>query len=634
MFHEFALEHAWLIPLLPAIAFVIIGMVIRPFGKLSAATAITMSFISFLLALGVAWSVVNMGITVENPFVQRIPWMHIGSVQVDMGVLIDPLTAMMLVVVSTVSMLVQIYSVGYMEGDPGYGRFFSFLSLFAASMLGLVLAVNFLEMYVFWELVGLCSYLLIGFYYHRISAREAAKKAFITTRVGDFGLLLGILLLQITFGTLDFIALKEIIPAYILAAGTGFMTVVALLIFIGPIGKSGQFPLHVWLPDAMEGPTPVSALIHAATMVVAGVYLVARAYFMFTELPLVMNFIAWLGAFTAFFAASIAFTQRAIKRILAYSTISQLGYMMLALGVGSLTASMFHLMTHAFFKALLFLCAGAVMHAMNDEADIFKMGGLRKRMPVTFATMTIGVLAISGLPPFAGFFSKDEILGAAAAVSTPLYVLATLTAFMTAFYMARLLFVAFMGEPADEDCKAHEVSWFMRVPLIILAVLAVVSGLWGHLAGFGDWVRFGAPEHGGIDLTIAAVSTVLSLAALWLAWNIYVTKRWSSDAIAKKFGVLYTLSFHKYYIDEFYALLTKYLVDGVGKILYWIDIYIVDGVVNSLAYFVGFCSRLFTKAQTGQAQQYVAVFFCGVILLVAYSLFYAHRILVLLGGAF
>ena len=634
MFHEFALEHAWLIPLLPAIAFVIIGMVIRPFGKLSAATAITMSFISFLLALGVAWSVVNMGITVENPFVQRIPWMHIGSVQVDMGVLIDPLTAMMLVVVSTVSMLVQIYSVGYMEGDPGYGRFFSFLSLFAASMLGLVLAVNFLEMYVFWELVGLCSYLLIGFYYHRISAREAAKKAFITTRVGDFGLLLGILLLQITFGTLDFIALKEIIPAYILAAGTGFMTVVALLIFIGPIGKSGQFPLHVWLPDAMEGPTPVSALIHAATMVVAGVYLVARAYFMFSELPLVMNFIAWLGAFTAFFAASIAFTQRAIKRILAYSTISQLGYMMLALGVGSLTASMFHLMTHAFFKALLFLCAGAVMHAMSDEADIFKMGGLRKRMPVTFATMTIGVLAISGLPPFAGFFSKDEILGAAAAVSTPLYVLATLTAFMTAFYMARLLFVAFMGEPANPDCKAHEVSWFMRVPLIILAALAVVSGLWGHLAGFGDWVRFGAPEHGGIDLTIAAVSTVLSLAALWLAWNIYVTKRWSSDAIAKKFGVLYTLSFHKYYIDEFYALLTKYLVDGVGKILYWIDIYIVDGVVNSLAYFVGFCSRLFTKAQTGQAQQYVAVFFCGVILLVAYSLFYAHRILVLLGGAF
>ena len=634
MFHEFALEHAWLIPLLPAIAFVIIGMVIRPFGKLSAATAITMSFISFLLALGVAWSVVNMGITVENPFVQRIPWMHIGSVQVDMGVLIDPLTAMMLVVVSTVSMLVQIYSVGYMGGDPGYGRFFSFLSLFAASMLGLVLAVNFLEMYVFWELVGLCSYLLIGFYYHRISAREAAKKAFITTRVGDFGLLLGILLLQITFGTLDFIALKEIIPAYILAAGTGFMTVVALLIFIGPIGKSGQFPLHVWLPDAMEGPTPVSALIHAATMVVAGVYLVARAYFMFSELPLVMNFIAWLGAFTAFFAASIAFTQRAIKRILAYSTISQLGYMMLALGVGSLTASMFHLMTHAFFKALLFLCAGAVMHAMSDEADIFKMGGLRKRMPVTFATMTIGVLAISGLPPFAVFFSKDEILGAAAAVSTPLYVLATLTAFMTAFYMARLLFVAFMGEPANPDCKAHEVSWFMRVPLIILAALAVVSGLWGHLAGFGDWVRFGAPEHGGIDLTIAAVSTVLSLAALWLAWNIYVTKRWSSDAIAKKFGVLYTLSFHKYYIDEFYALLTKYLVDGVGKILYWIDIYIVDGIVNSLAYFVGFCSKLFTRAQTGQAQQYVAVFFCGVILLVAYSLFYAHKILVLLGGAF
>ena len=631
MFYEFALEHAWLIPLLPAIAFVIIGMLTRSYGKLSAFIAVCMSTISFLLSSGVTYAVVNNGITVEMPFVQKLSWMSIGSVDITMGVLIDPLTAMMLMVVSTVSLLVQIYSCGYMKGDSGYGRFFSFLSLFAASMLGLVLAVNFLQMYVFWELVGLCSYLLIGFYYYKISAREAAKKAFMTTRVGDFGLLLGILLLQINFGTLDFMALKEIIPAHIMSAGTGLMTIIALLIFVGPIGKSGQFPLHVWLPDAMEGPTPVSALIHAATMVVAGVYLVGRAFFMFNELPTVMTFIAWVGGFTAFFAASIAFTQTAIKRILAYSTISQLGYMMLALGVGSLTASFFHLMTHAFFKALLFLCAGAVMHAMADEANIFKMGGLKNKMPITFATMTIGVLAIAGIPPFAGFFSKDEILGAAAAVSTPLYILATLTAFMTAFYMARLLFVTFFGQPASEESyeHAHEASWFMLIPLIVLGALAVVSGLWGHIYSFGEWVRFGAAHEAGIDMFIAVSSTILSLVAFGIAWNIYVTKKWSSDVIAEKCGILYKLSYNKFYIDEIYAALIKVAVDGVAKVFYWIDIYIVDGIINGLAGLVGGISAMLSKAENGQAQHYAGFFICGVVILVAYSLYY----LAVLGGA-
>lgn len=632
MFNEYALQHAWLIPLLPAVAFLIIGMVTRAYGKLSAAIAIAMSAVSFTLAIGVTSAVVTNGITVDAPFVQQATWMHIGSLSISMGVLVDPLTAMMLMVVTTVSLLVQIYSCGYMKGDPGYGRFFAFLSLFAASMLGLVIAVNFLQMYVFWELVGLCSYLLIGFYYYKISAREAAKKAFITTRVGDFGLLLGILLLQINFGTLDFISLKEIIPGYIMIAGTGMLTFIALLIFVGPIGKSGQFPLHVWLPDAMEGPTPVSALIHAATMVVAGVYLVGRSFFLFSQLPAVMTVIAWLGAFTALFAASIAVTQRAIKRILAYSTISQLGYMMLALGVGSLTASFFHLMTHAFFKALLFLCAGAVMHAMCDEADIFKMGGLRKKMPVTFAAMTIGVLAIAGIPPFAGFFSKDEILAAAAAVSTPLYLIATLTAFMTAFYMVRLLFVAFFGEPDNQERydHAHEVSWFMRLPLLVLSVLAVVSGLWGHWAGFGQWVRFGAAHEAGIDMAIAVSSTVLSLVAFALAWNIYVAKKWSSDALAEKCGVLYKLSYNKFYIDEIYAALIKVFVDGVAKVFYWIDIYIVDGVINGLAALVGGISSGLSKLENGQAQCYAGAFICGVLALVGYSLYYLAG----LGGAF
>lgn len=636
MFNEFALEHAWLIPLLPALAFVVIGMVTRSYGRLSAAIAVSMSALSFLLAAGTALAVVEGNITVEAPFIQKVSWFHIGIVQIDMGVLVDPLTAMMLMVVTTVSLLVQIYSCGYMKGDPGYGRFFAFLSLFAGSMLGLVVAVNFLQLYFFWELVGLCSYLLIGFYYHKVSAREAAKKAFMTTRVGDFGLLLGILLLQLTFGTLDFQALQSAVPAYVVQCGTGFLTVIALLLFVGPIGKSGQFPLHVWLPDAMEGPTPVSALIHAATMVVAGVYLVGRAMFLFAEVPVVMNFIAWIGGFTAIFAASIAITQRQIKRILAYSTVSQLGYMMLALGAGSLTSSFFHLMTHAFFKAMLFLSAGAVMHAMAEEADIFRMGGLRKKMPVTFAAMTIGVLAIAGIPPFAGFFSKDEILAAAAAVSTPLYVLAVVTAFMTAFYMARLLFVTFMGEPASREAydHAHEVGWFMRLPLLVLAVLSVFSGMWGHIFGFGEWVRFGAAAHEGIDWAIAGSSTVLAVLAMGLAWKIYVAKSWDADELAARCGILYRLSFHKFYIDEIYAALIKVLVDGIARVLYWLDVYIVDGIVNGLGGVVRLASGWLSPAENGQAQSYAGVYLCGVIILLAYGVYFAAKIMAMLGGAF
>lgn len=636
MFNEFALEHAWLIPLLPALAFVVIGMVTRSYGRLSAAIAVSMSALSFLLAAGTALAVVEGNITVEAPFIQKLSWFHIGIVQIDMGVLVDPLTAMMLMVVTTVSLLVQIYSCGYMKGDPGYGRFFAFLSLFAGSMLGLVVAVNFLQLYFFWELVGLCSYLLIGFYYHKVSAREAAKKAFMTTRVGDFGLLLGILLLQLTFGTLDFQALQSAVPAYVVQCGTGFLTVIALLLFVGPIGKSGQFPLHVWLPDAMEGPTPVSALIHAATMVVAGVYLVGRAMFLFAEVPAVMNIIAWTGGFTAIFAASIAITQRQIKRILAYSTVSQLGYMMLALGVGSLSASFFHLMTHAFFKAMLFLSAGAVMHAMAEEADIFKMGGLRKKMPVTFAAMTIGVLAIAGIPPFAGFFSKDEILAVAAAVSTPLYVLAVVTAFMTAFYMARLLFVTFMGEPASREAydHAHEVGWFMRLPLLVLAVLSVFSGMWGHIFGFGEWVRFGAAANEGIDWAIAGSSTVLAVLAMGLAWKIYVAKSWDADELAARCGILYRLSFHKFYIDEIYAALIKVLVDGIARVLYWLDVYIVDGIVNGLGGVVRLASGWLSPAENGQAQSYAGVYLCGVIILLAYGVYFAAKIMAMLGGAF
>ena len=630
---DFALYHAWLIPLLPALAFLIIGLGTRQDKKKSAIIGITAIGASFLLSLGVVGAVLTKRLVMAAPFVMKTVWARIGDMELGMGVLIDPLTAMMLVVVTTVALMVNIYSVGYMEHDPGMGRFFAFLSLFAASMLGLVISLNFLQMYIFWEGVGLCSYLLIGFYYYKISAREAAKKAFITTRIGDFGMLLGILLLQITFGTVDFVALKSMLPNYIWVSGTSFLTVIGLLLFIGPIGKSGQFPLHVWLPDAMEGPTPVSALIHAATMVVAGVYLIGRAYFIFAELPIVMNVIAWLGGFTAFFAATIAITQRPFKRILAYSTISQLGYMMLALGVGSLTASMFHLMTHAFFKALMFLCAGAVIEAMHEEADIFKMGGLRHRMPVTFKCMTIGVLAIAGLPPFAGFFSKDAILAAAAEVSFPLYLLASITAFMTAFYMSRLLFVAFFGEVSD-DCPAQETNAFMRWPLVVLAVLSVVSGAWGHFAGFSDWVFYGVHEEEAINWTIAGSSIVLSLFAMWLAYQIYVEKRWSSHQIARRLGVLYDLSFHAYYIDEIYAFIRELTVDKAGRLAYWIDTHIVDGVVHGLGRMTRGLSVLLALPQNGDAQRYIAFFYTGVIALVAYSLFYAVKILSVTGGAF
>ena len=633
MFFDFALYHAWLIPLLPALAFLVIGLGTRQNKKTSAIIGITAIGASFLLSLGVVGAVLTKRLVMASPFVMKTVWAHIGNMDLGMGVLIDPLTAMMLVVVTTVALMVNIYSVGYMAHDPGMGRFFAFLSLFAASMLGLVISLNFLQMYIFWEGVGLCSYLLIGFYYYKISAREAAKKAFITTRIGDFGMLLGILLLQITFGTVDFIELKTLVPNYIWVSGTSFLTVIGLLLFIGPIGKSGQFPLHVWLPDAMEGPTPVSALIHAATMVVAGVYLIGRAYFIFAELPVVLHVIAWLGGFTAFFAATIAITQRPFKRILAYSTISQLGYMMLALGVGSLTASMFHLMTHAFFKALMFLCAGAVIEAMHEEADIFKMGGLRHRMPVTFKCMAIGVVAIAGLPPFAGFFSKDAILAAAAEVSFPLYLLASVTAFMTAFYMSRLLFGAFFGEVRD-DCPAQETNAFMRWPLVVLAVLSVVSGAWGHFAGFSDWVFYGVREEEAINWTIAGSSIVLSLFAMWLAYQIYVEKRWSSHQIAKRLGVIYDLSFHAYYIDEIYAFIRELTVDKIGQLALWVDTHIVDGVVHGLGRLTKGLSVLLALPQNGDTQRYVAFFYTGVIALVAYSLFFAVKILAVTGGAF
>jgi NADH-quinone oxidoreductase subunit L len=568
------------------------------------------------MAVGVGSAVIKKGISVENPFLLKKVWFSMPGLQAEMGVLVDPTAAMMLLVVTFVSLLVLIYSVGYMEGDEGFSRFFAFMSLFAASMLGLVISANFLQMFVFWELVGLCSYLLIGYYFFKDSAREAAKKAFMTTRIGDFGLLLGILLLQTLFGTLDFGDLGTKVPEYVQVNGAGFLTVVALLIFFGPVGKSGQFPLHVWLPDAMEGPTPVSALIHAATMVVAGVYMVARAFAIFYVLPDAMTIVAWVGGFTALFAASIALTQREIKRILAYSTVSQLGFMMLALGVGSLTSSMFHLMTHAFFKALLFLGAGSILHALHDKADVFEMGGLRKSMPATFAMMAVAVLAIAGIPPFAGFFSKDEILLAVAHVSAPLYAMAMLTAFLTAFYMARLLILAFFGM-AKSGRHPHESELSMLIPMGVLAALSVVGGIVPYIAGFGEWVRFGPAHHAGIDWGIAIPATLIALSAFSLAWMIYGAKGDRSDAVASKFGFLYALSFNKFYVDELYQLMNRLLLGGAAKILAWVDINVVDGIVDGSARAAESAGIMLRRLQTGQVQHYATVMFVAMVVLIA-----------------
>ena len=629
----FALTHAYLIPLFPAIAFLIIGPFTRQEKNLSATIAITMMSLAFAFSVFVALATVNYQITMNDPYVMKALWAQIGDVQLTMGVLIDPLTAMMLVIVTLVSLLVYIYSVSYMEHDEGMGRFFAFISLFSAAMLGLVVSVNFLQLYVFWEGVGLCSYLLIGFYYHKVSAREAAKKAFITTRIGDFGMLVGILLVQMVFGTMDFIELRMVVPPYVLAAGTGFLTVIGLLLFMGAIGKSGQFPLHVWLLDAMEGPTPTSALIHAATMVAAGVYLVARAFFIFSESPFVMDFIAGLGAFTALFAAIIAVTQRKFKSVLAYSTISQLGYMMLAVGVGAFSASMFHLMTHAFFKAMLFLCAGAVMHALHDETDITKMGGLWKKMPLTFAAMLVGVLAIAGIPPFSGFFSKDEILAAVMHASTPLYVMATVTSFLTAFYMARLLILAFLGESRSKY-EAHEVDAFMRWPMIMLILLTLVSGAWGYFGGFSVWVNEGVPHHETINWTVAGTSTVLALLAFAAAYQIYGRHSLRAEMRQRSFGFLYRVVYNKFYIDELYGYVRERLVYGTALILKWVDEKIFDNIMIGLGAYALATSDLLTESANGQAQRYVVVFYTGVLILLCYALYWAIQIIAYWGGGF
>ncbi|MGB9661417.1 MAG: NADH-quinone oxidoreductase subunit L [Moorellaceae bacterium] len=614
------IKYAWLVPLFPALAFPIIVFITRRLRLLSALVGIAAIAASLVLAVGIFWEVLHTGVTMEHPVEYAVNWLAIPGpkewlLKIEAGILIDPLTAVMLLVVTLVAFLVEVYSVGYMHGDPGFSVFFSYLSLFSASMLGLVVANNFFMIFFFWELVGLCSYLLIGFYFHKPEAARASLKAFVTNRVADFGFMLGFFFLFLLFRTFNFRELAEAIPQ---AKNMGLLTLAATLVFIGPIGKSAQFPLHVWLPDAMEGPTPVSALIHAATMVAAGVYLLARAFVLFAGLPQVMLLVAYVGGFTALFAATIGVVQRDIKRILAYSTISQLGYMVMAMGVGSMTAGMFHLTTHAFFKALLFLGAGSVIHAL-EEQDIFRMGGLAKDMKITATTFIIGALALAGIPPLAGFWSKDEILLAAYTNGyIGLYVLGTVVAFLTAFYMFRLIFVAFFG-PRRAGLHGHESPWTMTVPLIILAILSVVTGFAGApfvSHGFSTWVYFGEPHHVEPNYGVMVLSTLVALLGIYLAWIIYGREAISHEALAQRWRAIYTVLYNKYYVDEAYLWFFRRVVLGLAEAFNWHDRHVVDRIFDGVGDMVRWAGRKLRYLQTGSLPTYALVLFAAVVVLV------------------
>ncbi len=660
---EFAYQYAWLIPLLPLAAALIIGTGLITFNKstnklrsLWSTLSVSATGGAMVMAFNLLWSQIQGHAT----YVYSFEWAQAGTFHLNMGFVIDHLTAMMLVIVTTVAFLVQIYTDGYMAHDPSYVRFYAYLSLFTSSMLGLVISPNLVQIYIFWELVGMCSYLLIGFWFDRKGAADACQKAFVTNRVGDFGLLLGLLGLYWATGTFEFTEmgtrLTELVESG--ALSVGLATLFAILVFMGPAAKSAQFPLHVWLPDAMEGPTPISALIHAATMVAAGVFLIARMFPVFEEIPAVMNTIAWTGAFTAFLGASIAVTQNDIKKGLAYSTVSQLGYMVMGMGVGAYGAGLFHLMTHAYFKAMMFLGSGSVIHGMEEVVghdpdvaqDMRVMGGLRKYMPITAITFFIGTLAISGIPPFAGFWSKDEILASTFRANPILWAIGFLTAGMTAFYMFRMYFTTFEGEfrgtdkkllaivkaensvgkePQAQDAHAHHASKphespiTMTFPLMVLAIPSMLIGLVGTPLGNYFEYFIHAPSEKITEvpvegftpefLLMAGSSVGIGLIGISLAILMYLQKKIDPNAIAKSIAPIYQLSKNKWYIDEIYEAVFVIGSRRLARQVLEVDAKIVDGVVN-LAGFVTVVSGEGLKYfENGKAQFYALVIFIGVL---------------------
>ena len=600
---------AHLIPVFPFLAFLVNIFFGGKLKDKSAWVSIVASGLSFVVSL-----VVFRNFLTGNGSYSLGTWLTVIDVPINFGVTIDGLSVMMVLVVSLVATLIKIYSVGYMHGDLRFSRYFAYISLFTASMLGLVLADNFLLLYIFWEGVGLCSYLLIAFWFERPAAASAGMKAFITTRIGDTGLLIGLFLLFFATKSLHFSDLQGIT----VAGQETLFTIAALLIFAGAVGKSAQFPLHVWLPDAMEGPTAVSALIHAATMVAAGVYLVARCFALFVMCPLSLEVIGIIGAISAVMAASIALVNNDIKRILAYSTISQLGLMMLGLGTGGLAAGTFHLMTHAFFKALLFLCAGSVIHAVHTQ-DIWKMGGLFSKMKITAITFVIGTLALAGVPPFSGFWSKDEILVATSGHPV-LFAAAVLTSFMTAFYMSRLIFVVLFGRPRSE-MHAHESPKSMTIPLVVLSVFAVGIGLIGSPVFHHAFQNFILSGHAvesaqGANNFVMGLSTLVSVLGIALAYTIYINgNKILPASVRTAFTPIYRLLLNKYYIDEIYeAIFVRPVMKACGY-LFKFDGTVVDGIVNGVAGVFQWLSSVLRRLQTGVVQNYLLFQVAGIILL-------------------
>jgi NADH-quinone oxidoreductase subunit L len=634
------LNYLWIVPLLPLAGAAVNGVFGRGWSKKAVTiVALASTTLSFLGALELVREFTSL-----PP--ERIPlaktyfiWITAGGFRADFGLQVDQLTVVMVLVVTGVGWIIHVYSTGYMAEDPGYQRFFSYMNLFMFFMLLLVLASNYLLMFVGWEGVGLCSYLLIGFFFLKQSATNAGNKAFWVNRAGDFGFILGLLLMLRTFGSLDFATvLPRAASMPVEPAGqAGVLTVIALLLFVGATGKSAQLPLYVWLPDAMEGPTPVSALIHAATMVTAGVYMVARSHVLFERAPVAMQVVAVVGCLTALFAATIGLVQTDIKKVLAYSTISQLGYMFLACGVGAFGAGIFHLMTHAFFKGLLFLCAGSVIHGLGGEQDMRNMGGLRKRIPVTYWTMLAATLAIAGAPGFSGFFSKDEILLASQKSSTSLWALGVLTAGLTSFYMFRLLFLTFFGkERFDEDrVHIHESPRNMLVPLVVLAILSV-GGAWmaaPHLwGGVNYFDRFLAPvlsapaeapgtatgSAGGTSEVLQALfgaPVMAGLLGFLLAWWFYIRSPETPKKLAVSLSAPYKLLAGKYFVDELYAAaIVRPLIWVSDKILFHIvDEGVIDGAVNGVARVSRDTGDRLRYINSGNTRSYAAWVVLGVV---------------------
>ena len=633
-------ELIWLVPLLPLIGFLINGLGQKSLPK-SVVGIIGSGVVlaSFLISCGLFADVYAARSAGEEAsfYFKAFDWISVGNFELTFSFLLDPLSAIMLLIVTGIGFLIHLYSYSYMYSDEGFGKFFAYLNLFIFFMLLLVLGSNYLIMFIGWEGVGLCSYLLIGFWYKNSSYSSAAKKAFVMNRIGDLGFLIAVFGIIATFGSLEF---SQVLPAASkLPMGDAGLLLITMMLFVAATGKSAQLPLFTWLPDAMAGPTPVSALIHAATMVTAGIYMIARSNIMFTLSPVTMEVIAIVGVATALLAAFIAITQNDIKKVLAYSTVSQLGYMFLGLGVGAFTGAFFHVLTHAFFKALLFLGAGSVIHAMSNEQDMRMMGGLKKNLPTTYITMLIGTIAIAGIPPLSGFFSKDEILAHAFFSSPVFWVLGFIGALCTAFYMFRLLFMTFFGEfrgTADQKAHLHESPWQMTVPLIVLAVLAAVGGLLNvpSALGGGHWLgEFLSPVFATSDMLaqpfelshtteyiLMAISSIGAIAMAFFAYNKYAkgSSPVTEDSADK--GALYKLSYGKFYIDEFYNAIVVKPLDSASRVLYrQVDRLGIDKLVNGVGDFFLLAGRGIRQIQTGHVGFYIFLMVLGVIAIMLYG---------------